>query len=89
MIANFKWIEPKPGSMGKRSLYDIQLINADGIACEDGEEGEITVRNMESEHPVELFLGIIKIRSYKAAHSERRYNLKTWHGMTTRDITGL
>jgi acetyl-CoA synthetase len=78
MIANFKWIEPKPGSMGKPApLYDIQLINADGIACEDGEEGEITVRNMESEHPVGLFLGYYKDTELTKQHIQNGvYNLK-------------
>lgn len=78
MIANFKWIEPKPGSMGKPApLYDIQLINADGIACEDGEEGEITVQNMESEHPVGLFLGYYKDTELSDRYIQNGvYNLK-------------
>ena len=42
MLANFKWFEPIPGSTGKPSpLYDIQLVDADGNLCEDGEEGTI------------------------------------------------
>jgi len=55
LIANFPWFEPKPGSMGKPSpLYDIDLINAEGNSCEDGEEGAIVIRNTDA---VGLFRG--------------------------------
>ena len=55
LIANFPWFAPKPGSMGKPSpLYDIDLINAEGNSCEDGEEGTIVIRNTEA---VGLFRG--------------------------------
>jgi len=46
LIANFPWFKPKPGSMGKPApLYDIDIIDADGNSCEDGEEGRIIIRN--------------------------------------------
>jgi len=55
LIANFPWFPPKPGSMGKPSpLYDIDLVNAEGHSCEDGEEGQIIVRNTDA---VGLFKG--------------------------------
>jgi len=55
LIANFPWFKPKPGSMGKPApLYDIDLIDADGEPCEDGEEGRIVVRNLDA---VGLFRG--------------------------------
>ncbi len=55
LIANFPWFEPRPGSMGKPApLYDIDLVNAEGNSCEDGEEGEIVVRNLDA---VGLFKG--------------------------------
>ena len=45
MVANFPWITPKPGSMGKPSPgWDIDIINDDGKSCDVGEEGEIVVR---------------------------------------------
>ena len=70
-------MNPSPLHGKTRSLYDIQLINADGIACEDGEEGEITVRNMESEHPVGLFLGYYKDTELTKQHIQNGvYNLK-------------
>ncbi|MCL2125605.1 MAG: AMP-binding protein [Oscillospiraceae bacterium] len=55
LIANFPWFKPKPGSMGKPSpLYDIDLVDAEGHTCEDGEEGRIIVRNIDA---VGLFKG--------------------------------
>ena len=55
LIANFPWFKPKPGSMGKPApLYDIDLVDSEGNACEDGEEGRIIVRNIEA---VGLFKG--------------------------------
>jgi len=55
LIANFPWFKPKPGSMGKPApLYDIDLVDADGNTCEDGEEGRIIVRNTSA---VGLFKG--------------------------------
>ena len=55
LIANFPWFEPKPGSMGKPSpLYDIDLVDENGVTCEDGEEGRIIVRNTNA---VGLFKG--------------------------------
>ncbi len=58
MLANFQWFEPKPGSMGKPSpLYHIQLMDADGHICEDGEEGSIVVLGVDKNPPVGLFTG--------------------------------
>jgi len=55
LIANFPWFKPKPGSMGKPApLYDIDIVDADGNTCEDGEEGRIVIRNINA---VGLFKG--------------------------------
>ena len=55
LIANFPWFKPKPGSMGKPApLYDIDLVDAEGNTCEDGEEGRIIIRNTNA---VGLFKG--------------------------------
>jgi acetyl-CoA synthetase len=44
-IATYPWLDPKPGSMGKKGPeYDIDLITADGRSAEAGEQGEIIVR---------------------------------------------
>jgi len=55
LIANFPWFKPKPGSMGKPApLYDVDIVDADGNTCEDGEEGRIIIRNINA---VGLFKG--------------------------------
>jgi len=58
MLANFQWFEPRPGSTGKPSpLYNIQLLDADGNECEDGDEGQIVIKGVDTEPPVGLFTG--------------------------------
>ena len=57
MLANFQWFDPVPGSTGKPSpLYNIQLLDAEGNPCEDGEEGSI-VAGIKNGLPVGLFNG--------------------------------
>ncbi len=58
LIANFEWFEPIPGSTGKPSpLYNIKLLNSNGEPCESGEEGTITITNLDESYPVGLFRG--------------------------------
>ena len=52
MVANFLWMTPKPGSMGKPSpCYDVDIIDENGRSCEVGEDGEIVVRTSKSKPP--------------------------------------
>ncbi len=54
-IANFPWMEPKPGSMGiPNPAYDMDLITADGRSAEEGEQGEIVLKT-DRFRPVALF----------------------------------
>ncbi|SMO62507.1 acetyl-CoA synthetase [Saccharicrinis carchari] len=56
-IANFPGMEPKPGSTGVPSpIFDIRLVNNEGMPCIDGEVGEITIHTAEKV-PVGLFMG--------------------------------
>jgi len=56
-IANFPWMNPKPGSMGMPSpAYDMDLLTPDGRSAEDGEQGEIIFRT-DRLMPVGLFMG--------------------------------
>jgi acetyl-CoA synthetase len=56
-IANFPWMDIKLGSMGKPApLFDIHLINKDGVDCDVGEEGEI-VFDISGGYPLGLFKG--------------------------------
>lgn len=56
-IANFPWMKPRPGSMGKPSPgYDIRIMNPEGKECDVGEEGEIVIKTAEG-RPPGLFCG--------------------------------
>ena len=62
MIANFKWFEPIPGSMGKPApLYDITLTDENGFPTPDGKQGSIVIRGAETNPPVGLFKGYYKL----------------------------
>ena len=69
-IANFPWMEPRTGSMGKPSpKYDIQIMDSEGKTCDVGEEGEIVIKT-EDDNPPGLFRGyyLEKERTEKAWH---------------------
>ena len=58
LCANFEWIKPKPGSMGKPSpLYDIDIVDEKGRSCPAGVEGSIVVKNLDHYLPPGLFRG--------------------------------
>lgn len=55
-VATYPWIEPKPGSMGKKGpVYDIDLVDENGESVEDGVHGEIVVRLHPGQRPCGLF----------------------------------
>ncbi len=61
LLANFPWIDPKPGSTGKPSpLYNIHLLRADGTEAEDGEEGTIMICDIDQKRPTGLFTNYYK-----------------------------
>ncbi len=54
-LGTYPWIEPRPGSMGRKGpLYDIDLVDAEGMPVADGEEGEIVIR-LDRGRPTGLF----------------------------------
>jgi len=58
LCANFEWITPKPGSMGKPSpLYDIDIVDENGRSCPAGTEGNIVIKNLDKGLPPGLFKG--------------------------------
>jgi acetyl-CoA synthetase len=51
-IANFPWMTPKPGSMGKPSpLWDVVLVDKNDKICDVGDEGEIVVKTDHGKPP--------------------------------------
>jgi acetyl-CoA synthetase len=87
LLANFPWIEPHPGSMGKPSpLLSIKLLDDDGNEVEDGDEGAICVTHLKDAYPPGLFVGYYNnpVATEEAVGGEY-YNL---HDMAWRDIDG-
>ncbi len=71
LCANFEWIKPKPGSMGKPSpLYDIDIIDDEGRSCAPGVEGNIVIKSLDKEVPPGLFRGYYR---------EEDATNKVWH----------
>lgn len=87
MVANFMWIEPQPGSMGKPSpLHDIDLLDDAGNSCPPGVEGELVVKNLDKGHPPGLFHGYHNDPDY----TNRAIHDNTYHtgDMAWRDDNG-
>lgn len=58
LCANFEWITPKPGSMGKPSpLYDIDIVDENGRTCPAGTEGKVVIKGLDHGLPPGLFKG--------------------------------
>ncbi|MBE6759043.1 MAG: acetyl-CoA synthetase [Ruminococcaceae bacterium] len=71
LFANFPFFDVRPGSMGKPNPYfDIQLIDADGNPCEDGDEGVICICNVGDHGPSGLFRGY---------YLDEEVTRKAWH----------
>ena len=69
LLANFKWIKVRPGSMGKPApLYGIRLLDNDGVEVDEGIEGSITISTKV--HPTGLFHEYWK---------DEEANKKSWH----------
>ncbi len=74
MIANFEWFEIDPGAMGKPNpTYHIDIVDEDGRSVPAGVEGELVVRDVNTNKPVGLFTGY-----YRDEESTR----KCWHDNT-------
>lgn len=71
LCANFEWITPKPGSMGKPSpLYDIDIVDEEGRSCPAGVEGNLVIKSLNHSLPPGLFRGY-----YRDETATR----KVWH----------
>ena len=80
LVANFEWFDVLPGSMGKPNpAYNIDVVDEDDNPCADGVEGELVIRNADTNKPAGLCCGYYKD---KEATSKVWYN-DTYH---TRDV---
>ncbi|MDP4094306.1 MAG: AMP-binding protein [Bacillota bacterium] len=71
LCANFEWITPKPGSMGKPSpLYDIDILDDNDRSCPSGVEGRIVIKNLDHGLPPGLF---------KRYYRDEAATSKVWH----------
>lgn len=71
IFANFNFFDVRPGSMGKPNPYfDVDIIDADGNSCEDGDEGVICIRNVGTHGPSGLFRGY---------YLDEEVTRKAWH----------
>ncbi len=70
LVANCRWIKPKPGSMGKpMPCYNVDIIDENGKSCEAGEEGQVVI-HLDKEKPAGMFRGY-----YRDAELTK----KVWH----------
>jgi len=57
-LATFPFMKVCPGSMGKPSpIFDVDIIDDDGVSCPAGVTGEIVVRTNSDSLPIGMFLG--------------------------------
>lgn len=58
IVANFQWLKVDPGAMGKPNpAYKIDVVDEDGNSCAAGVEGELIIREADSNKPAGLFCG--------------------------------
>jgi len=70
IVANFIFLEPRPGSMGKTSpTFDIELLDIEENIVDIGEEGEITL-NVSKGIPTGLF---------KEYYRDEEKNAESWY----------
>lgn len=58
LVANFEWLDIHPGAMGKPNpAYKIDVVDENDCSCSPGVEGELVIREADSNKPVGLFCG--------------------------------
>ena len=58
MVANYEWMDIDPGAMGKPNpTYNIDVVDENGKSVPEGVEGELVVRDVDTNKPVGLFNG--------------------------------
>jgi len=71
LIGNLRGMTPRPGSMGRPNpLYNVDIVDEDGVSVEPGTVGEIVVRPREDGRPSGLFTGYYRDEARTAAAFE-------------------
>jgi len=74
LVANFEWFETIPGSMGKPNpAYNIDVVDENDNSCADGDEGELVIRNADTNKPAGLCCGYYK---------DKEATAKVWYNDT-------
>lgn len=61
IVANYEWLKVDPGAMGMPNpAYNIDVVDENNNSCPSGEEGELVIRNVDTEKPAGLFCGYYK-----------------------------
>ncbi|MCL2751279.1 MAG: AMP-binding protein [Firmicutes bacterium] len=76
MLANYPYRPVRPGSIGLPSpLYDIDIVDENGVPCEDGIVGSIVVKNLDKNYPTGLFKQYLgDLAANAAAFKNNMYN---------------
>jgi len=58
LVANFEWLDIHPGAMGKPNpAYKVDVVDENDCSCPAGVEGELVIRESDSNRPAGLFCG--------------------------------
>ncbi len=61
LVANFEWLDVYPGAMGKPNpSFKIDVVDENDCPCSAGVEGELVIREADSNKPAGLFCGYYK-----------------------------
>ena len=76
MLANYPYKPKRAGSIGLPSpLYDIDIVDENGVSCEDGIVGNIVVKNLDKNYPAGLFKKYLNdVHANAAAFKNNMYN---------------
>lgn len=61
LVASFEWFETSPGAMGKPNpAYKIDIVDENDCSCPVGVEGQLVIREADSNKPAGLFGGYFR-----------------------------
>ena len=78
-VCNIAGMTPKPGSMGRPlALYDIRILDAEGVECATGQTGEICIKT-DTEDPEQPFPPGIMLEYYRDADKTNETIFDGWY----------